>query len=548
MKGLLSNSRSDLPLSKAVTKETTGLLSQRRLILSLLGGGFLMGVAPVNAWPLAWVAMVPLWSVLHRPQQTVRSVLVGAALWGVAYHGTALSWITGLHPLTWMGMSWLESMAIMLFAWLFITLWGAAIGITWVALMRGLMRWQGLKGGNRVLVGTALWCAVEWIWSQGPLYWTSLSYTQSPYNLVGLQLGQLSGPITVTAAIVAVNGLLAEAWYGWRIRLLARQSLGQYSGRYFGSALALFVAVHLLGLGLYSRPLADRPAEALVVGLIQGNIPTDQKLTAKGIQTSRQVYLDGYEALAAEGVDLVLTPEGAIPQVWNPFLQNRDLLQRAVVKNGVPLVLGTFARQNPAENQGALTQSLLTLTPAGEVVGRYNKVKLVPLGEYIPLESIIGMLVSRLSPYGDSLVPGKFDQLLETPFGPIAAGICYESAFADLFRQQVHRGGQAIFTASNNDPYSPRQMIQHHAQDVMRAIETDRWEARVTNTGISGIVDPRGRSHWLSAPNEYVTHLDTLYLRQTQTPYVRWGDWLTPLLLGIACIRYGQEMVNSDRR
>ena len=135
----------------------------------------------------------------------------------------------------------------------------------------------------------------------------------------------------------------------------------------------------------------------------------------------------------------MLTPEGAIPQVWNPFLQDRDLLQRAVVKNGVPLVLGTFARQNLTENQGALTQSLLTLTPKGEVAGRYDKVKLVPLGEYIPLESIIGRLVSRLSPYGDSLVPGKFDQLLETPFGPVAAGICYESAFADLFRQQVQQ-------------------------------------------------------------------------------------------------------------
>ena len=100
---------------------------------------------------------------------------------------------------------------------------------------------------------------MEWVWSQGPLYWSSLSYTQSPYNLAGLQLGQLSGPITVTAAIVAVNGLLAEAWYEWRVYLPARQ----YWGRYLGSAIALFVAVHLLGLGLYSRPLADRPAEAL---------------------------------------------------------------------------------------------------------------------------------------------------------------------------------------------------------------------------------------------------------------------------------------------
>ena len=74
-------------------------------------------------------------------------------------------------------------------------------------------------------------------------------------------------------------------------------------------------------------------------------------------------------------------------------------------------------------------------------------------------------------------------------------------------------------------------MMQHHAQDVMRAVETDRWEVRVTNTGISGVVDPQGRSRWLSAPDQRVTHLAHIYRRRTRTPYVRWGDWLTPLLL-----------------
>ena len=134
------------------------------------------------------------------------------------------------------------------------------------------------------------------------------------------------------------------------------------------------------------------------------------------------------------------------------------------------------------------------------------------------------------------MVPGDLGQQLQTPFGPMAAGICYESVFSDLFRQQIARGGQAIFTASNNDPYPPRQMIQHHAQDVMRAIETDRWAVRATNTGISGVVDPRGRSRWLSSPDEYTTHLATIYRRQTRSLYVRWGNWLLPLLIGASAI------------
>ncbi len=532
----------------------TAAIRRRAIALSaLLGGGLLMGLAPVNAWPLAWVALIPLWQLSHYPQQKAGKALAYAAIWGVAYHGTALSWVTGLHPLMWMGIPWLGSVAIALSAWAFITLWGAAIGMIWLGLMLAVSRWKPVGGHQRVLIGTALWCALEWVWSHGPLYWSALSYTQSPHNLAALHLGQLSGPITVTAAIVAVNGLLAEAGFGWPRQLERALGASQWPSdpkkltpqRWFKSgaqkqcliaAIALFFSLHLLGFALYSRPLADDANAALAVGLVQGNIPTSQKLTRQGIETSRQVYLDGYETLAAEGADLVLTPEGAIPQVWNSFLQERDLLQRAVVKNRVPLVLGTFVHQEIASNQGPLTQSLLTLSPTGQVVGRYNKTKLVPLGEYLPFESVLGTIMGRLSPFSESMVPGGFDQRLETPLGPMAAGICYEAAFAELYRQQVNRGGQAIFTASNNDPYPPRQMMQHHAQDVMRAVETDRWEVRVTNTGISAVVDPQGRSRWLSAPNQSVTHLAHIYRRQTRTPYVRWGDWLTPLLLLSAAI------------
>ncbi|MEO1622864.1 MAG: apolipoprotein N-acyltransferase, partial [Cyanobacteria bacterium J06632_3] len=177
----------------------------------------------------------------------------------------------------------------------------------------------------------------------------------------------------------------------------------------------------------------------------------------------------------------------------------------------------------------------------GFIVGRYDKVKLVPLGEYLPFEKTIIALLGRFAPLAESLAPGTFSQQLQTPFGPMAAGICYESAFAELFRQQVHNGGQAIFTASNNDPYPPRQMMQHHAQDVMRAIETSRWEIRVTNTGISGIVDPRGQTLWLSEPSTLITHKATIYRRQTKTPYVHLGDWLTPFLLLISALCLWRE-------
>ena len=504
----------------------------------LLGGGFVMGLTPVAAWLLAWVAMVPLWWLAGdalEGRYSLKRSLILAGVWGVGYHGAALWWITGIHPLMWMGMSWLGSIAIALFAWAFITLWGAAIGMTWLCLLTMVNRYYvalrgaaEVSGGIQVLTGTALWCAVEWVWSKGPLYWTSLSYTQSPGNLWILQLGQLSGPITITASIVAVNGLLTLG--------IRRSGQTQATPYRYVYPIALFALVHLLGGGLYSIPLQNNPEQALRVGLIQGNIPTNEKLSATGIKASRQVYLQGYETLADANVDMVITPEGAIPQRWSAFLQDRDLLQRAVIRRGVPLVLGTFVHQQIDDDQTPLTQSLLTLTPTGEVAGRYNKVKLVPLGEYLPFEDVLGDFVRKFSPFGAGMVPGGFDQTLITPSGPVAAGICYESAFTSLFRQQVRNGGEVIFTASNNDPYPPRQMMQHHAQDVMRSVETNRWAVRVTNTGISGVVTPKGQTLWVSNPNEYVTHVAEVYRRQTRSLYVRIGDWLTPLLLAISAM------------
>ena len=71
---------------------------------------------------------------------------------------------------------------------------------------------------------------------------------------------------------------------------------------------------------------------------------------------------------------------------------------------------------------------------------------------------------------------------------------------------------------------------QHHAQDVIRAIETDRWMARATNTGYSAIVNPKGDTLWISEMNTYQLHQGTIYPRNSQTLYVKWGDWLTIIL------------------
>ncbi len=570
-------------------------------IIIALGSGILMGltVAPVGAWFLAWVALLPLWVLVVNHAQGKNSsppLPLLALIWGIGYHGIALSWITGVHPMTWMGVPWLASLGIALFCWVFITLWGAALVTAWATGLFWILNFgfwisqksrvksqisslPRLKPGAippliRVLIGTALWCGLEALWSAGPLWWSSLSYTQSPHNLVILHLGQLSGPSAVTAAIVAVNGLIAEAFINRRdtevserISSVSRQSLQRdatplnggnlrtgvawepdasplksgnpptrlapqragsstslwFINKYLVIATTLLITLHIIGFALYTRPLAQSPGTALKVGIVQGNIPNQIKLYREGFLRAIEGYTTGYLTLAARGVDAVLTPEGALP--FRERYIKESTLFTAVQGQGVVAWIGGFA-----DHGSSYGNSLFTITSDG-IFSRYDKVKMVPIGEYVPFEQILGGIVKRLSPLQERQIAGSPKQVFNTPFGRAIVVICYGSAFPELFRYQAAAGGQFILSPSNDAHFSEPMPAQHHAQDIMRAIETDRWGIRATNTGYSAFVDPHGRTLWISGHNTYEVHAETIYRRQTQTLYVRWGDWLTPLLL-----------------
>ena len=533
--------------------------------------GILMALttAPVNAWLLAWVALAPLWVLvvsyqkpkieeqkqkflflpsflnihpLHLVQCSLPNFLL-PSLWGIGYHGLALSWIMGIHPMTWLGVPWWPSLAIALFCWAFITLWGAALVAVWAWLFAiaiskisgtGILpvisqkiSGTGILPVIRVLIGTALWCALESIWSTGSLWWTSLSYTQSPHNLAILHLGQLSGPSAVTAAIVAVNGLIAEAFIEGRRK---KEEGRRKNWIAYILPASLCLVLHIAGWSLYNRPLNQEATTALKIGIIQGNIPNEIKFDSGGWGRALEGYTTGYKKLADRKVDAVLIPETALPFIWTNEYQRSTLsFYQAILERGIVAWVGGFGQQ-----ENSITNSLLAIDRTGEIIGRYDKLKLVPLGEYIPFYEILGGIINRLSPLDAHLVPGNSQQLFDTPFGRAIVGICYDSAFAENFRYQAANGGEFMLTASNNAHYTPPMLAQHHALDVMRAIETDRWAVIATNTGYSAFVNPRGETVWKSGINTYEVRDATIYRRQTRTLYVRWGDWLTLLLLVLA--------------
>ncbi len=545
----------------------------------VLLGGVAMGCTPatVGAWYLGWIGMIPLWLVVlgadlpkmlkflpsrstassnslefsqsgfSQPEflakHPIKKNIFYGCLWGIGYHGLAISWITGIHPMTWMGVPWLASLAIAAVCWVLLSLTGALFLGLWILIMAGIEKFllpnlPNLSSGKllrKILIGTALWCLLEGLFSFGDIWWTSLSYTQSPVNLAILQLGKISGPNTITAAIVSINGLLAAGWLSWTN---PDQSFNKTQGQKFlVGGMGLLIALHVIGGVMYGQPIEDSPEQAMNIGIIQGNIPNSIKLYPEGWRKAIEGYTSGYEELADQGVAAVLTPETALPFLWSDQVENQSSFYRAILAKGVMAWVGGFGREG-----NRLTNSLFTITGQGEIFSQYNKVKLVPLGEYIPFEQFIGQFISRLSPLDAKLQAGSGTQIFDTPLGRAIVGICYESAFSQHFQRQAAAGGEFIITASNNSHYGLSMPAQHHAQDVLRAVEVDRWAVRATNTGYSGIVDPRGNTLWISGINTYETHAHTVYRRQTQTWYGRWGDWLTPVLLFLGLMTVGVRL------
>ena len=394
-----------------------------RSLAAVFVAGCLTGLAnePLGWWWLAWVGLVPPWQRVLGGMSLRPTALVGV-VWGLGFDGVTLQWITGVHPMMWMGVSWGQSVAIAAFCWVAITVVGGAVPTVWAIAMGGLARWSRRRAAGPWLAawlvtsGAGLWALLETLWSRGALWWPWLSLTQSPHNLVILQLDRLSGPTVVSAAIVAVNGLLALG-----LRASGRR-------RWLAGAIGLCFGLHALGWASLNAEAVPSAAASFEVGIVQGNIPNDIKLYPGGIRKALLNYRDGYNELADRGVDIVLTPETALPVFWSGA-RNIDSpdgqLGLAIADRGVPVWLGTMQG-----DRRRYTNSLLTVVPATDgslaTTSRYDKAKLVPLGEYVPFADRLGGLISRLSPLTAILEFGDRGQNFDTPFGRAAVAICYE--------------------------------------------------------------------------------------------------------------------------
>ena len=545
----------------------------KALTLAIVLGALLpLSLAPFGWWPLGLASIAGwLWLLDRSP--------AGAAALGFAYglgkYGVGVSWVYVSIHLYGGASPVLAGFLVLLFVCglaLFTLLQGWLYGLLRVspAAAQEVPGASGERLPPKPLAGAGLWRAalfnawlfaavwvlfewlLTWFLSGFPWLYPGYGHLQTPLAhlipLGGVSFASLG--VVVTAAFLPMVFVLRGA--GWRFRVVA---------------LAVAVAPWLLGLALsavqWVTPAGERSA-----ALVQGNVDQAVKWLPESRAPIIQRYLDlsePYWGSPAHGGDaqpsasaesfegpLIIWPEAAITLFEHEAGELLDGLARRGEQSGTTLVLGIprvemqgksaggrsaqeslqpgNARGSPSHEENSYRfQNSALAVGAGE--GRYIKRRLVPFGEYVPLEGLLRGLVEFFDLPMSRAAPGTQRQpLLRVGTDAAALAVCYEVAYADLMRRTATDAGLLI--TITNDTWFGRSIgpLQHLQIAQARALENGRWLLRAANSGVTAIVDPKGQVRARLPQFEQGVLTGNFQVMQGRTPYSRFGDaWLIAL-------------------
>lgn len=480
-----------------------------------------LALAPANAWPILFIAFpVLVWQIDGAaPGRFGGAVAAAATGWwfGFGY------FLTGLY---WTGFAFLVDAPN--FAWLLpvgVTALPAGLAV-FTALGCALARLVWSRGAMRIVALAAALTAAEWL--RGHVL------TGFPWNAFGYAL---TGPLALaqSASILGLWGLTFVAVLVFASPAVLTDARADTRRPWLPPALGLILLAALAAFGavrLAQNPTATVPGVKLRI--MQPNLPQDQKFnySAKQQVMSRYIALSRSKAPDGGGLDGVthlIWPESAFP-----FFLSREpeaLAQIAgLLPKGASLITGAARAPNLAPGERALRayNSVYVINHDGSVGALYDKVHLVPFGEYLPFQEFLESLgLMQLTKVKGGFIPGERRRAMHAaPAPPFLPLICYEIIFPAEAVPRAERPGWLLNVT--NDGWFGRSAgpHQHFQQARVRAIEEGLPLVRAANTGISAVVDPLGRVLGaLDLGTEGV--LDAaLPTALGETPYARWGDAL----------------------
>jgi len=393
-----------------------------------------------------------------------------------------------------------------------------------LALFYGLAGWLARRffPEASLLARPAIWGLLEWTrsWFLTGFTWLSLGYSQIDTPLAGY--APLAGVYGLSLLVVLSAALLLR----WRSPWILLLPL-------------LWGGGWLLQQVEWSRP-AGAPFQA---ALVQPNIPQAIKWRPEQFEPTLRLLADLTDQ--ARGVRLVIWPETAVPafasRVETVVLEP---LQHKFAREERTLLLGIATD----DGEGRYYNAMVSLGASGR--GEYRKRHLVPFGEYMPLKPLLKPLVELLAIPMSDFTPGDGGKpLLRLAGHPVGISICYEDTFGDEAAAALPEA--AFLVNASNDAWFGDSLAPHQHLEMarMRALETGRWLLRATNTGISALIDGKGRVRQQLAQFKRGVVKGEVQPLSGTTPYARWPDWpVVVLALIMLAMAYRRGMGGAPSR
>jgi apolipoprotein N-acyltransferase len=489
---------------------------------------------------LAWLALVPLLTA-------VRDLSAGAAfragmIAGLAHYLTLLYWVV-LTMRDYGYLPWWQCLSLLFLLAAYLAVYP---GLFAMALAR-----FGQRPAALILLAPIAWVALEFL--------RSVLLTGFPWGIVGysqfnrlhiIQVSDMFGVYGVSFLVVCGN--MAGAL------LLMAAARHRWQGRPVNRATAALAAVSFLVLLGLTWTYGSRRIEAVTgsmaeagttrVAVVQGNIDQARKWDPAFQIGTTQKYVRLTRAAAADQPDLVVWPETATPFYFGASAKLSRLVTDVVRDTGIHLLVGSPSVEAIAGRQ-AHYNSAFMVTPDGRATGRYDKVHLVPFGEYVPLKRLLFFAGKMVAQVGD-FSPGEKGRILAwgASAPPVGVQICFEIIFPGLSRSQVNNGAGLLVNLTNDAWFGKSAAAyQHFAITVFRAVENRRALVRSANTGISGFVDPIGRVAARTALFEDAVVVRAVPVLTAITAYTRFGDLLALACLTVMVVLVGRPMVRKWR-
>jgi len=391
-----------------------------------------------------------------------------------------------------------------------------------------------------LLLSPFVWVAVELARARiTGLPWDLLGITQVD-NTALTRLAPIAGAYGISFVVALVNAL-------WLVRIQIRER--RHTRLILTFAGVMLIVGYVVAVRRLGAPRREHPAATAT--LVQENLEVGA--AAKGPEPSTEELLQSFSTLSRSpgtkmylGIpekkgtpvvtfvsppgprdsDLIVWPESPAPfEEADP--QFHAAISALAQKAKAPVIVGNIYVQQTRENARgySLFNSAAFVTPNGEFVGRYNKMHLVPFGEYVPFKGLFFFAQNLLHEAG-TFDAGTMRTLFTVNGHRYGTFICYESIFADEVRQFVRNGADVLINISNDGWYGDTSAPWQHLNMVrMRAIENHRWVLRATNTGVTAAIDPQGRV-LEAAPRHVRTSIRVGFgYEHDLTFYTAHGDW-----------------------